>query len=296
MKMNQLRAFLAIAESGNINRAADRLSLTQSAVSKSLRELEADLGVTLLTRTPHGMTLTEAGKLIADRAGLINAEVARARQDIACLKEKLSGVLTIGVTPVTGFPEIADAILGFRKSNPKVKIAVYEGRPSDLLKLMQDGTLDIAISTEVPPDSYGYTAIYLASVKTIISAHPKHPALKAQSIKELREYEWLTMDPIDDESSPFFQCFKAFDIPLPERVIRCASLRLCLDLARKSDAISIWAASAFHHDAVRSFLSPLPISNILPEFRVCLLSRNFDLLSQPARQFVKEIQPFFKKK
>jgi len=293
MKLNQLRAFLAIVETRNINRAADRLNLTQSAVSKSLRELEADLEVPLLVRTAQGMRLTEAGAAIADRARLINAEVARARQDVAALKGRLSGELTIGVAPVAGTADVAKAILAFRKRNSDVQITIIEERPSKLLTLMRDGTLDFAISTDIPAESAACSAIPLSTVKTTIGARPGHPALNATSLKEILHYEWITLDPINDETSPLFKCFEMLGHALPERIIHCASIGLYLELARNSDAISIWSATPFNAAAFRQILSPLSLSECLPERNICLLSRDFHLLSQAAKGLMKEINAAF---
>lgn len=293
MKLNQLRAFLAVVETRNINRAADRLHLTQSAVSKSLRELEADLEVPLLVRTAQGMRLTEAGAAIADRARLINAEVARARQDIAALKGRLTGALTIGVAPVAGTAGVAKAILEFRKRNADVQITVVEERPGKLLTLMRDGTLDFAISTEMPAESAACSAIPLSTVKTMIGVRPGHPALNATTLEEILHYEWITLDPISDETSPLVRCFQMLCRALPERIIHCASIGLYIELARNSDAISIWSATPFNMAAFRQVLSPLALTDNLPDRNICLLSRDFHLLSQAAKGLMKEIKAAF---
>ena len=290
MKINQLRAFLAVVEAGNINRAADSLNLTQSAVSKSLRELEADLEAPLLVRTAQGMTLTEAGLAIVDRARLINAEVARARQDIAAIKGRFAGGLTIGVTPVTGTGDVANAILAFKERHLDVRITILEERPNKLLTLMRAGTLDFAISTEMPAESAGCAAIQLSTLKTVIGVRPGHPAAHATSLEEIWHYEWITPDPLTDETAPISRCFKMLGRALPERVVHCASTALGLELARKSDAISIWSATAFNIVAFRQVLTPLALSETLPERNICLISRDFYLLSRPAKALMREIQ------
>ncbi|WP_251880123.1 LysR family transcriptional regulator [Achromobacter sp. Marseille-Q4954] len=293
MKINQLRAFLAVIETGTINRAADRLSLTQSAVSKSLRELEADLEMPLLVRTGKGMTLTEAGAVIADRARLINAEVARVRQDIAAIKGRSCGELRIGVSPVAASADLATAILAFKMRHSGTRLTIIEERPSKLLMLMRDGTLDFAISSEIPLESTGFPAIQLSVVKTVIGVRPDHPALHATSLDELLPYEWITPDPIDDETAPLFRCFSMQGRALPERIVHCASIGLYLELAKNSNAISIWSATPFNLAAFRQVLSPLALSDNIPGRNICLLSRDFHLLSRPARALMKEIRAIF---
>jgi LysR family transcriptional regulator of abg operon len=290
MKINRLRAFLAVADCGNINRAADMLHLTQSAVSKSIRELELELEVALLERTAHGMTLTEAGRRGGGRAPVISAQLARTRQDLATLKGELGGRLAMGVTPVTSTGEVAAAVNEFRRQHPHVQLVIEEERPARLIALLRDGTLDFAISTEMPSDTDACAAIPLASVRTVIGVRPGHPALNARRLAELMEHEWLTLDPLDDDSAPFVRIFRQAGLPLPRRVVQCASIILYTELARTADAVSIWSATAFHNPRFRELMTPLTLEDQLPGRSVCLLSLDFELMTQPARRLVEDLR------
>ncbi len=290
MKINQLRALLAVADSGNINRAADALHLTQSAVSKSIRELEAELEVPLLVRNSQGAVLTSAGRMVAARARLINAEVARTRQEIATLKGELSGRLAIGVTPVTSTSEVADAIMAFQKRHPEVILTVVEERPGRLLGMVRDGTLDFAISTDIGGEVESCALVALATFRTVIGVRPGHPALRERRLADLLHYEWLTLDPLDDEWSPFVQCFRRAGLPLPQRVVQCSSIILYTTLARRGDAIGVWSETAFHHPRFIDLMTPLALDDTLPERTVYLLCRDLELMTRTARLLLDDVR------
>ena len=82
MDLKQLRAFITVAETGNVTRASSLLNLVQPAVSRQLRMLEEDLGTELFDRSRHGMQLTPSGKTMLEYAHRILNDVARARAEI----------------------------------------------------------------------------------------------------------------------------------------------------------------------------------------------------------------------
>ncbi len=82
MKLSQLRHLVMVAETGTIREASRQLFLSQSSVTKSIRQLEEELGVELLHRASHGVTPTEAGLALIERARRIEAELRYARNDI----------------------------------------------------------------------------------------------------------------------------------------------------------------------------------------------------------------------
>src|SRR5215468_1995340 len=87
-ELRQLRAFLAVADQGSANRAGAALFRAQSAVSRSIHKLEAELGVSLFERRARGMLLTEYGRALLVRARRVHAEMQRARAEIVALADK----------------------------------------------------------------------------------------------------------------------------------------------------------------------------------------------------------------
>src|SRR4051794_10662494 len=98
MELYQLRTFVTVADSGHITRAAEKLHLSQPAVSAHVKALEEELGVRLFDRNPGGMLLTRAGGQLRDRAEKVLAEVEHLRQLAASLRGEIVGRLRVGTS------------------------------------------------------------------------------------------------------------------------------------------------------------------------------------------------------
>ena len=101
MDFKQLRAFLTVADTGNVTRAAELLNLVQPAVSRQLRLLEEDVGAELFERERHGMVLTEPGKALLVYARRAMLELDRARAEIGGAADGIGGLVTVGLLPST---------------------------------------------------------------------------------------------------------------------------------------------------------------------------------------------------
>lgn len=98
MELTNLRAFMAIAEYGSFSSAAEKLYLTQPAISKRIAQLENELGVKLFDRIGRGIQMTLAGETLHQRSKLILQEVADTQRAIASLTETVSGRLLMGTS------------------------------------------------------------------------------------------------------------------------------------------------------------------------------------------------------
>jgi molybdenum-dependent DNA-binding transcriptional regulator ModE len=99
MNLRTLRYFVAIADAGSLTAAAATLSIAQPALTRQLRDLEADLGQQLLQRMPRGVRLTPAGVTFYESAQRILTEAARVRQKLARRKENVAATVVLGASP-----------------------------------------------------------------------------------------------------------------------------------------------------------------------------------------------------
>ncbi|WP_077033620.1 LysR substrate-binding domain-containing protein [Pelomonas sp. KK5] len=145
--LKQFRYFLAVADTASVAAAARLLNIAQSAVTKSIQELEEAVGRKLFERTPKGMSLTQDGyrfkasalKVVdaVNEAGQIGSEDGDEHQ--------LKGSLTIGVTSLVAGYYLADLLTRFQRAHPQVKVAVTEDAPQFLEHLLVNGEVDLAI-------------------------------------------------------------------------------------------------------------------------------------------------------
>jgi DNA-binding transcriptional LysR family regulator len=143
--LKQFRYFLAVSETASVAAAARMINIAQSAVTKSIQEVEDKLGVKLFERTARGMVLTQDGHRFQASARKVIAAVAEAGQLGRGRPEALSGSLTIGVTSLVAGYYLADLFARFQRSHPSVTVSVVEDAPQFLEHLLINGEVDLAI-------------------------------------------------------------------------------------------------------------------------------------------------------
>ena len=140
MKLHQLRALAAVSETGSMQEASRLLHVTQPALSKAIKELEASVGAALFVRTNKGVQLTPYGQRLVGHARLISENVRRARQDLEDMKGTVVSEITVAVTPVTALLRPAGAcITAFRRDFPSAQLRLQEMRPAQMLEHLREG-------------------------------------------------------------------------------------------------------------------------------------------------------------
>lgn len=143
--LKQFRYFLAVTESGSVASAARMISIAQSAVTKSIQELEDTLGTPLFERTPRGMVLTQAGHRFQASARKVISAVSEAGMIDRGREQQLTGSLSLGVTSLVAGYYLAELMARFQRSHPSVRINVIEDTPQFLEHLLINGEVDLAI-------------------------------------------------------------------------------------------------------------------------------------------------------
>jgi DNA-binding transcriptional LysR family regulator len=144
--LRQLRTFVALAEELSFTRAAERLFVGQQAVSKSVRQLERELGVELVERTTHDVRLTAAGAALleAGRPALAAADAAFAAAREA--GRGLTGTIRVGVSPAVSPLDRQEVVDVLRRGAPDVSVSLLEVRPRDVRRLLRARELDLVLA------------------------------------------------------------------------------------------------------------------------------------------------------
>ena len=119
MKLSHLRNILAVAEHGSLRAASRHLDITQPAITRSIREIERDLGASLFERHAKGVRLTALGNSFVRRAYAVQAELRRAREEIDQLKGDAIGEVSVAVSTASGMSMMPSAVAAFRKRYPQ---------------------------------------------------------------------------------------------------------------------------------------------------------------------------------
>lgn len=143
----RLRILLSVAEEGSFSGAAQRLSLTQSAVSQQMAALERETGVSLLLRSPQGVSLTEAGTLLAQRASRLLAGVAAVEGELRTAGESPPEV-RLGSFTSAGVELLPQALRAFRAAFPGVRVSLVTLPPGDVTAALWDGSVHALLTWE----------------------------------------------------------------------------------------------------------------------------------------------------
>lgn len=144
MELRHLRNFLAVAREGTVTRAAERLFLSQPALSKQLRELEETLGCRLFERGARHLTLTPEGHLLCARAEEILALADRARAELAA-GEAVAGTLAIGAGETPAMRHVARAAKALHAQHPAVRLALHSGNAQEVADRLERGSVDFGL-------------------------------------------------------------------------------------------------------------------------------------------------------
>ena len=182
MEIRQLRAFVAIAESGTFTAGALRVHVTQAAISMQIRQLENEIGAKVFVRAPRHVILTEAGEQLLRRARHILREHDAALDEIAELAGAERGRLRIGSASAMVLSDQLPAILAeLRAQHPAAEIGVTSGTSEALVDQILAGDVDIAF-VSLPVDVRGIKTERLSEDQLVAIASPRHKLAKQRTI------------------------------------------------------------------------------------------------------------------
>lgn len=145
MDFKQLRALVTVAQTGSVTRAAALLNIVQPAVSRQLRLLEQDVGVSLFERGRQGMELTDAGKTLVEYARRILLEIDRARAEIRPSKGSVGGIVTVGLLPSTSDLLSSILVQTVAQDFPGIRVRIAMGYAGHLQRWLEEGEVDMAL-------------------------------------------------------------------------------------------------------------------------------------------------------
>jgi len=183
MNLRQLRAFAAIVDSGGFARAADRLHLTQPALSRQIRTLETELGVSLFDRLGRRVQLTSEGEDLLRRSRHLLAEAAALIERARSLKSGETGILRVGATPQVIENLIAQFLTLYRLRHPGVEVHLVEDGGTRLHERLDRGDVHLAM-TAASGTRFEDRLLYPMHLLAVVS--PRH-AIASRPVIDIRE-------------------------------------------------------------------------------------------------------------
>jgi DNA-binding transcriptional LysR family regulator len=183
MELRQLRYFLAVAEASNFTKAAAGLRVAQPALSRQVKDLEDEIGVDLLRRSPRGVTLTAEGELFLEEVREILKRTGESVEKVRALARGKNSELRVGYEPTLAVEILLPGIVAFHKSVPRAKVLLYDLSRDELITGLQNATLELAIMGQL---TGAHTAgIEFESLRTyplFVAVAAAHPFARLKSI------------------------------------------------------------------------------------------------------------------
>lgn len=210
--MNQLAAFVAVAEAGTISAAAERLHISPSALSAAVTELERSLQTQLLRRRKaKGVSLTPAGEVVLPRARYLLHQASELEADARGEERGVSGLVRIGCYPSLA-PTVLPALISeFTTAHPDARVEVHENTQDQLSKGLESGELDLAIMYDLDLDPTWRSVVlaHLTPRAVLPATHRLADSPDGIDLAHLRNDPMVLLDAPPSSNHAYFCCARA---------------------------------------------------------------------------------------
>ncbi|WP_252733360.1 pca operon transcription factor PcaQ [Paracoccus marinaquae] len=274
IKIRHLQAFTEIVRQRSLKRAAERLFLTQPAISRTLSELEEIVGAELLTRGRGGVALTAPGEFFH---GFAQASLSALEQGLAGIEEAgRQGVmqLRVGALPSVAARLMPEIVTQLSEIAPDLRLTIADGSHDHLTGLLRGGELDLVIGRLGAPETMrglSFTQLYLEEVAVVV--RPGHPILADPDLRRIGDWPVIYPPPWA-AIRPFVERLLITEgVPLPPRRIETVSGAFGRAYMPGSDAVWLISAGVVAREVAQGQLVRLPIPTDMTEGPVGLMTR-----------------------
>lgn len=262
---SQLRALIAVVETGGYSLAARKLGLAQPTVHRAAKDLEGIFGISLFPRAARGVEPSEAARLLARFAELVFAEVRQGFEEVGELLGKTNSRVAVGSLPLARSGFLPTAVTRLLRIYPEARVSILDGPYIEQLHALRYGQIDWLIGAlRDPPPTSDVVQEHLFNQPLSVVVRPGHPLLKSSppSPSELAELDWIAPRPLAPARRQFKAFFDRNGIPVPARIIECGSLVATRGLVQQSDRAAL--------------LSPLQVRSYVESGQLAVLVEALD--------------------
>jgi LysR family transcriptional regulator, pca operon transcriptional activator len=279
VKFRHLQCFLAVAQFGSVQQAAESLSITQPAVSKTIAELESALGVKLFERGRHGAVPTREGQLFMPHA---SACVSALRQGVALLAREegaVAATLDIGVLPTVATALVPGALRRFAGAWPRVSVRLMTAANAELLERLKAGAISFAVGRLADPErmvGLSFEQLYNEPLAVVVRAgHPlTQEAGSARPLAQFPTQFPLVLPPFGTLiRQAADSLLAAWGAPPLTSFVELLSVSVGRALALENDAVWFVPSGAVEYDLRHGTLVRLPSPSAGGEEPVGLIQR-----------------------
>jgi len=281
------KIFYTVASCGNISLASQKLFISQPAVSKSIKKLEAVLGITLFSRNSRGVKLTEEGIVFYQYIERALNEINVGEKVIDKLKNKEIGTIKLGVSTTLCKHFLIPKLKRFIKEYPHIEVKIINKTPFETLKILENGELDLVIISE-PPEKDFYNFIELSEIQDIFVAEKDY--LQSLNIKNYNDIfssaTLMLMESGNISRGYIDKYFKNNNIVIkPE--IEVSNMDLLIEFAKIGLGVTAVIKNFIRNELEEGKLVEIPITPPIPKRNIGVVYHKNIPLSVAAETFLK---------
>lgn len=270
MKLHQLRDFVTTARSGSLRAAARQLELTQPSLTKSIQQLEKELGCALFERSARGAVLSAAGRTFLPRAEAAINELHRGASELKSGGGSVNVALSAAITLIA----LPDSVNEFQKKFPDVSLRVISGSYPVMFPELRAGAVDFAIGprpTHPLGDEYVVEALF-RNTRSVV-CRKGHPLLGCRSLSELSNAQWIVSGVTGVAADEHDRMFIELGVPVPRAAVQCEYGTALLTLLASTDMLAIMPRQWAESPVMSTLLAEIPIKEKLPGPDIVLIRR-----------------------
>jgi DNA-binding transcriptional LysR family regulator len=239
---SQLKALVAVVDTGSYSLAADRLGLSQPTVHRAAKDLESAVGISLFRRAGRGVESSETARHLARYAELVFAEIRQGFEEIREMSGLTDSRVAIGCLPLARSGFVPDAVTLLLGQFPDAQVSIVDGPYAEQLQALRYGQIDWligALRDPAPTPDVVQEALFDEPLAVVV--RPGHPLLSAASpgVGELAGLEWVAPRALAPARRIFDAFFELSRTDPPTRIIECSSLIATRGILRQSDRAAL---------------------------------------------------------
>jgi len=293
VESRRLRYFVEVVEQGSLTSAAARLRISQAALSKAMRELEAEFAVRLLDRSARGVSPTPFGDSLYAHAKTVGAAIDQARSAIETLKDRAHAHLTVGVLPDLGCGIIPDAVVRLCRERPSVHVRVIERTTFDLIVGLRRGEFDFIVNqeTDIETDAALKRRLLFSDSLSVVAgaAHPLAGRARV-SAEDLLAFPWVFATFGGAHRPRIERLFRQMGHPPPPPQIEGATIEFAKMVIRGGRHLTAMPLHALGPDIAAGAVTALPVQSPALARRITAMYLDHRPPSPVGRALIEEIR------
>jgi DNA-binding transcriptional LysR family regulator len=297
MKLHDLHILMAVAQVGSMNKAAVVLNVTQSAVSRSIAELERTVGVSLLDRSARGVEPTAYGRALLSGGTAVFDDLRQAVKNIEFLADPAAGEVRIGCNPFLAANLVSTVVHRLSRRYPRIASHLVTAEAATLHRELSERNVDFLIALKFghfADERLGFEALYDDSHVVVTGAQSPWARRRRIELTELVNEPWVLPPPDSVFGSVAKEAFRASGLDYPRTTVCTAPADVRISLLATGRFLTIFAMSVLRFPPKRPQLKILPVDLPVVPMPIGIVTLKNRTLSPVAQLFIEQAREIAK--